>query len=211
LRRVAREGDADIATFELPICYAALTNIGTLRLLCDAGPGEKAGNEVLIQECQRATNGNCLLLWNTSFDPPGQHFLQAEFALSQRDGSSREDKQLKQVTPLRGPLFSFVSTNVIQFFPHADSYTDHGAFFRAKLAQPVGSYSLKLTTISGQHIHTITGSTTNGIAEVYWDLLYDGGKGYTDESFNSTWTVTFPDHSKTGSTNSTSAQAQSKP
>ncbi len=49
--------------------------------------------------------------------------------------------------------------------------------------------SLKLTTIAGQHIHTITGSSTNGIAEVHWDLLYDGGKRYTDESFNSTWTV----------------------
>src|SRR5439155_12310102 len=81
LRRVAREGDADIATFELPICYAALTNIGTLRLLCDADRSEKAGNEALIQERQRATDGNCLLLWNTSFDPPGQHFLQAEIML----------------------------------------------------------------------------------------------------------------------------------
>ena len=78
-----------------------------------------------------------------------------------------------------------------------------------KLAQPVGSYSLELTTISGKHIHTITGSTTNGIAEVHWDLLYDGGKRYTDESFNSTWTVTFPDLSKPGSPNST--QATSRP
>jgi len=78
-------------------------------------------------------------------------------------------------------------------FQLGNVYSRKGAYFRAKLAQPVGSYSLELTTPSGEHLHTITGSTTNGIVEVHWDLLYDGGKRYTNDSFNSTWTVTFPD------------------
>ena len=82
---------------------------------------------------------------------------------------------------------------MIQFFPLGDVYSDKGAFFHVKLAQPVGSYSLKITAPSGEHIHTITGSTTNGIVDVSWDLTYNGGKRYTNDSFNSTWTVTFPD------------------
>jgi hypothetical protein len=75
-------------------------------------------------------------------------------------------------------------------------FTDKGAFFHAKLAQLVGSYSLKLTTPSGEHLRTITGSTTNGIVDVNWDLTYDGGKRYTNEMLNSSWTVTFPDSPK---------------
>ena len=46
-----------------------------------------------------------------------------------------------------------------------------------------------------------TGSTTNGIVEVHWDLIYDGGKRYTNGSFNSTWTVRFPDLLKPASAN----------
>jgi len=94
---------------------------------------------------------------------------------------------------LKGPLFSFVSTNVLQYFEMGDVYTDKGAFFHVKLAQPVGSYSLKLTTPSGEQIHIITGSTTNGIVELKWDLFDDAGKRYTNDTFESTWTVTFPD------------------
>ncbi len=74
-----------------------------------------------------------------------------------------------------------------------DVYSQKGAFFHVKLAQRVGSYSLEIKDPSGAHIHTITGSTTNGIVDVHWDLLYDGGKRYTNYSFDSTWTVTFPD------------------
>jgi hypothetical protein len=205
LRPVTTAEEGDIATFELPLYYDALMNIGTLRLLCDADSGEKAGNEAIVQECQRATNGNCRLVWDTSYDPPGQHFLQAELVVYRWHSHSHEGNYIEQEIPLKGPLFSFVATNAVQSFPHGDAYTDDGAFFRVKLAQPVGSYSLELTTPSGEHIHTITGSTTNGIAEVHWDLLYSGGKRYTNESFSSSWTVTFADPPKPGSTDSTQA------
>jgi hypothetical protein len=205
LRQVATAEEADIATFELPLSYDALTNIGTLRLLCDADPSERAGDEAIVQECRRGTNGNCRLVWDTSYDPPGQHFLQAALIVDRWHSQAHQGNQIEQGIPLKGPLFSFVSTNAVQCFPHGDTYTDYGAFFRVKLAQPVGSYSLELTTPSGEHIHTITGSTTNGIVEVHWDLLYDGGKRYTKESFNSSWTVKFPDPPKPGSTNSTQA------
>jgi len=142
--------------------------------------------------CKPATNGNCRLIWNTTYDPPGKHFLQAQLSIYRWRSGSLFNQGAGERT-LKGPLFSFVSTNQLQFFQLGNVYSRKGAYFRAKLAQPVGSYSLELTTPSGEHLHTITGSTTNGIVEVHWDLLYDGGKRYTNDSFNSTWTVTFPD------------------
>jgi hypothetical protein len=194
LHQVATGKEPDIATFELPMSYDAVTNIGTLRLLCDADPSEDFSNDAAeMQECERATNGNCRLVWNTTYDPPGKHFLQAKLSIDQwRKPSRRRNHDDKEID-LKGPLFSFVSTNLLQFFPMGSVYSDKGVFFRVKLAQSVGSYSLKLTTPSGEHIHTIGGSTTNGIVEVHWDLIDDGGKRYTNDSINSTWTVRFPD------------------
>jgi hypothetical protein len=203
LHRVTTTQEADIVTFELPLSYDALTNIGTLRLLCDAAPGERTPNEAIVQDFQRATNGNCRLVWDTNYDPPGQHFLQAELVIYRWHSHSEPGNYIEQEIPLKGPLLSFLSTNTVQLFPHGDNFTDYGAFFLARLARHVGSYSLELTTPSGEHIHTITGSTTNGIVEAHWDLRYGGGKHYTGDSFNSSWTVTFPDSPKPASTNAT--------
>jgi len=80
------------------------------------------------------------------------------------------------------------------------------ALFHVKLAQRVGSYSLELTTLRTAHSHHYW-LNSNGIAEVALDLLHDGGKRYTNERFNTTWTVTFPEPTKPGSTNSTQAKS----
>jgi len=209
LRLVAFNKQESIAMFEAPISYDAVTNLGTLRLLCDADPGERAGDEAMVQEFERSSNGYCRLVWNTMYDPPGQHFLQVELVICRRPDHSQQGNYIERDIPLRGPLFSFQSTNTLQYFLHGDSYFDYGAYFRVKLAQPVGAYALELTSPSGEHIHTISGTTTNGIVNVYWDLLYNGGKHYTNESFDSTWAVTFPDAPKPGITNST--QPTSRP
>jgi hypothetical protein len=193
LRQLTTGKEPDTATFELPMSYDALTNIGTLRLLCDAGPGEQSpADSAQVQDCERATNGNCLLIWDTTYDPPGQHFLQAELSIDRPQRHSRRNRDVDEI-PVKGPLFSFVSTNVIQFFPMGNVYSDKGAFFHVRLAQTSGSYSVRIMDPSGAPIHTVTGTTTNGIVEVHWDLIDDGGKRYTNESFNASWTVTFPD------------------
>ncbi|HTL57213.1 MAG TPA: hypothetical protein VL361_16135 [Candidatus Limnocylindrales bacterium] len=195
LRQVPTGKEPDTATFEVPISYDALTNTGTLRLLCDADPNETFSDEApYLQECERATNGNCLLVWNTTYDPPGKHFLQAELSIHSWRTGPRRRNQDPQETTLKGPLFSFVSTNLLQFLGLGNVYGEKGAFFRAKLAKPVGSYSIEITSPSGERIHSITGSTTNGFVKVHWDLICDGGKRYTNESFNSTWNITFPEH-----------------
>jgi hypothetical protein len=202
LRQIITGKEPDMATFELPMSYDALTNIGRLKLLCDADPRENYGNEPEAQECERATNGNCRLVWDTTYDPPGKHFLQARLSIQNRPGRWPRRNYDPGETTLKGPLFAFVSTNVIQFFPLSNVLTEKGAFFQIKLAQPVGSYSLKLTSATGEPIRTITGSTTNGIVEVHWDLIDDNGKRYTNDSLESTWTVTFPAARKRASTNS---------
>lgn len=77
MRQDAYGKDPDIAAFELALDYDAVKRIGTLRLLCDADPTGESDEEAEAQECERATNGNCRLVWNTSYSRPGRHFLQA--------------------------------------------------------------------------------------------------------------------------------------
>jgi hypothetical protein len=206
LHAVATAKEPDIVTFELPISYDALTNVGWLRLLCDAAPADNGRDDgAEAQNLERATNGNCRLVWNTMYDPPGKHFLQAQLSVSNsrahRPRSNYEPHEIR----LKGPLFAFVSTNVLQYTPMGDVYSEQGASFYVKLAQKVGSYSLELTSPSGQHLHTITGSTTNGIVETNWDLICDDGLHYTNNSLNSTWTVTFPDPPRPASPAGTNA------
>jgi hypothetical protein len=45
---------------------------------------------------------------------------------------------------------------------HGDSFTEYGAFFLARLARHAGSYSLELTTPSGEHLHTIGVAAARG-------------------------------------------------
>jgi len=100
------------------------------------------------------------------YDPPGKHFLQAELSIYRaHTGSRRRQNPDEGELVLKGPLFEFVSTNALQYFPEGDAYTDKGAFFRVKLAHAVGSYTLKINSPSGEHLHKITGSTTNGIVD----------------------------------------------
>ncbi len=78
LRQVATGEEPDLATFELPIRYNLLTNIGSLRLLVDSVlslPREVSNNPSpdefvtapeagQYQDCKGATNADCLLVWN---------------------------------------------------------------------------------------------------------------------------------------------------
>jgi hypothetical protein len=76
LKQVITGEEPAIATFEVPVSYDALAIVGTLRLLVDGGQSAS------YQECDRATNGNCLLEWNTTFDSPGQHLSQVQLILN---------------------------------------------------------------------------------------------------------------------------------
>jgi len=60
----------------VPLNYDLLTSIGGLNLDFD-------GFDVTLEGCARATGGNdALLTWNTTYDPPGLHFLQPRLTLN---------------------------------------------------------------------------------------------------------------------------------
>jgi hypothetical protein len=66
MKQIITGQEPDIATFEVPLSYSAVTNIGWLALNVD-------GVEAEFDELDRATDGNCLLEWNTTYNPPGLH------------------------------------------------------------------------------------------------------------------------------------------
>ena len=206
-KQVVTGEEPDIATFEVPIRYDVVKKIGELRLLVDAGGPEPTdavwvasspevraydgGGE--LQECSRATNGNCLLIWNTTYDPPGQHALQAELDCTEKGGDWH-------TLEVKGPVIPFYSSNVLQFFEGTSLFSDKGANLYAKLAEPHGIYTIELQSPAGEHIKTISGTTSNGVIDISWDLKDERGKKYTNNSLKAVFNVTLPDSGRSQST-----------
>ena len=121
------------------------------------------GEEGERQTCKRATNGNCLLSWTTTYDPPGKHVVQAEFIATKDE--DKEEHALK----VKGPPVVFVSTNVCQFSAAYDHFDARGATLYARLPESNGIYSIELKT-PRRHIKTLHGNDVNGVIKVHWDL-----------------------------------------
>ena len=85
LKQIVTGSEPETATFEFPISYDALTNLGSLHLFIDPNKDEDSddGCSVGWLECKRATNGNCLLVWDTIYESPGKHALQAGILLEE--------------------------------------------------------------------------------------------------------------------------------
>jgi hypothetical protein len=184
LKRIITTNDPDIATFELPISYDVVTNQRkfplSLRLLVDA-PANETCFLGQMQGCERATNGNCLLIWNTTYDPPGQHALQAQLFCGW------------QTLEVQGPVTPFFSSNICQFELFYDTFDSSGATLYARLPESNGIYTIELTSPSGSHLKTFTGTTSNGVITIDWNLIDDQGRRFTNDSFNSAFNVTLPD------------------
>ena len=90
VRQIFTGSNSDTAVFEVPVSYEAATNLGYLHLVVDGGldvsSQEEEGHR---QTCECATNGNCLLGWTTTYDPPGKHAIQAEFIAARTERVSR--------------------------------------------------------------------------------------------------------------------------
>jgi len=186
LKQIKAGEDSDIVTFEVPVNYDVVTNIGGLRLLVDAEPGDPASSdEGQMQECTRATNGNCLLVWNTIYDAPGQHALQAQLHYTDRKKGWEE-------TYVEGPVRPYFSSNLFQL-DSFNAFSERSAYLRAKLAEPNGTYAIELKSPSGEHIRTFRGSTTNGTIEVDWNLIDERGQRYTNDSFETSFSTTLLD------------------
>ena len=180
LRQTLTGDEPDIVTFEVPFSYDALASIGVVSLNAN-------GNDATLQECQRATNGNCLLLWNTTYDQPGQNYLQAKLILKPT-GDERS------VLSGLGSSLPFTSSNVVQFSEWNSQFDENGGVLYAQLPEPDANYTIELKTTSGDHIKTITGSTSSGVIQENWDLTYDDGvTTFTGDSVDAVFSVTLLD------------------
>jgi hypothetical protein len=187
LKQIVTGAEPEVATFELPVNYDVLTNLGSLALYIDPIEDDDSdvGCNVGQLECKRATNGNCLLVWNTIYEAPGKHVLQAGLL---RNEPAKPDEDIS------GPLAPFVVTNLCQFsLSSAYFQPEMGATFRARLVELVGTYHIELKSPAGERLKTITGSTSNGQIKVHWDLKDDHGQPCTSESYDSVFHLALPD------------------
>ena len=193
LRQVVTGEEPEVVTYQLPISYDALESIrsptnafphGRLMLLMDCDPDDSFRNDPELNEISRATNGECLLAWNTAFERPGQHAMQAFLEIN-----LGWDKGLA----IKGPVKPFFSSNLCQFIPASTLWDDTGAYIDAcRLVESNAVYSIEITTKSGAHLKTFNGRATNGIIHADWDLLDDHGQKYTNHSFVSFFHITLP-------------------
>ena len=180
VKQVITGEEPDIATFEVPVSYSTLTNVGNLKLQLD-------GDALQLQEYVRNTNDLCLLKWNTTFDAPGQKFLQAKVILNGvlRKGAVPDLK----VLTANGKLNPYYSSNAFQFSPVYTTFADNQAKLYTKVQAGSADYSIELLTASGDHIRTITGNTVNGEIDETWDLTDESGNIYSGDSVTATYTL----------------------
>lgn len=167
------------AAFEAPIAYDALRKINAdLSLLLDPGTEDSRARRVI---CTRATNGNCLLYWDTSYDAPGKRAVRA------RLGYPGKDDKWYWFT---GPAVSVSSTNLCQFdIVRAEFTRSSGGDFYAELVESNATYSIELKMPDGTSVKTFAGQTSNGVIEVAWRLPADY---YTNNWLLAVWHVDLP-------------------
>ena len=187
--------EPETVTFEVPIAYDVLTNVGSLDLYVDPATDTDSDVGAFALQCDfnRAANGDCLLAWSTIYECPGKHALTIGLTLNDLP----PDKQ-----DFGGPMLPFEVTNLCQFSlssAHFDPET--GSTWRARLPEKNASYIVECNTTNGAHLKTLTGSTANGIITVHWDLMDDHGRHLTDDFFNSVFHITLPDSDRTQTLN----------
>lgn len=185
LKQVITGEEPDFATFEVPVSYDAVTGSGALNVNMN-------GIDVSLEECTRATNGNCLLSFNVAFDPAGLHYLSAGFRLA-----NEPDAELHPVMTASGIIQSFVSSNSAQFFENGSMFDDTSAYLDAKVFAPNADYVIRLynpDTTPRTLLASITNSTTDGVIQEEWNLVADNGSTYAGGSVEAEYDVT-PDNS----------------
>ncbi|MGP8200376.1 MAG: hypothetical protein ACLQU4_12845 [Limisphaerales bacterium] len=183
LEQVSSSDEFGVVSFELPISYNTLTNIGTLNLYFN-------GVDVTLEDFTNASDGNTLLEWNTTYEPPGQSYLQAQLTLSASGDDSAILTGVGTITP-------FYSTNVMQFFESDSMFSGSIAYLDAQLPEQNASYAIQLydpSTTPPTLITTITDTTSDGMIEENWDLTYsDGVTIFTNNTVNAVFNVTLSD------------------
>ncbi len=189
LKQIITGEEPDIATFEVPLNYNLLTNIGNLNLYLN-------GVDVEFEDCGNAADGNTLLTWNTTYQSPGKDYLQAQFTINNAGDDTA-------VLTGAGTIAPFNSTNKIIFFEGDSLFDTNGAYLDAQLpAQYAGqnvSYTIQLNdpfTTPSTPLQTITNTTSSGMIQDNWNLIEsDGATVFSGSTMTATFNVTFPDNS----------------
>ncbi len=186
LRPIKTGDEPEVVAFELPISYDVLNNLGRLFLYIDVNNDRsEEGCNVQQMDCKRAENGNCRLVWNTIYESPGKHMLQAGVMINELASDNTE---------IAGPYLPFTITNFCQFSDASAMFDPKaGATFHAKLPEKNARFSIDMLTTNGVVMKTISGSTTNGIMKLRWDLIDSKGIHFAGDEFNSVIHVTLPD------------------
>lgn len=200
LKQVKTGEEPEVVTFELPIQYDTMTNIGSLQLLIDpevrravrtwdAEPAARPEFHRVI----KGTNGNCRIQWSTIFISPGKHFLMTEFAVEGHGPGYSEDEWYV----VHGPMAPFEITNVCYFDIVSTTYdpTNGGALY-AFLAESNATYEVELKAASGQHVRGFKGKTTNGVVDIRWDAKDEEGKYYGGGWLDTIFDITLTDSKK---------------
>jgi len=187
LKQLVTGREPEIITYQLPINYDVVTHMpgASLDLIINSPPDDSFQITPTLADCERAANGDCLLVWNTAYDPPSQYALQASLMVPTEVWYNQ--------THIKGPVAAYFSSNLCHFFESDCMFDDRGAYLDAQLAQSNGKYKIQIKAPSGELLKTITGSTTNAMIKEDWDLIDEQGHKYTNDSFDSFFTITLPD------------------
>jgi hypothetical protein len=189
LNPIAFDNEWGIATYELPISYSVLTNIGGLNLNLN-------GINVKLEDIGSSTNGNCVINWNSTYDSFGLRFLQIKLTLN-----AANDYYTEKLTAY-GSLLPYYSSNPVQFFESDSIFDDTSAFLDAQLPAQNADYVISLydaSTTPPSFLTAVTNSTSNGIIQEDWDLTYNGGMNvFTGAQLNAVFDVELPGQSGGG-------------
>jgi hypothetical protein len=171
----------NIITFELPINYNVLTNIGNLSLNIDVDA------DTLEGICP-AQDNNTLINWSSTYNTPGQHYLQAQLTVKYTGNDA-------DIITAVGPVIPFYSANLLQFFESGQVFNANGAYLQAQLTQGNANYTIQIfdpSTTPSTLINTIAGSTTKGLIQEAWGLTNSNRTPFTGNTFTAIYNVTIP-------------------
>ncbi len=184
LNQVTLGGEPDVTTFEIPISYSTVTNIGTFHLMLNGAPA-------VFDNIAPAADGNTLLVWSAVYDPSQKTYdMQAQLALN----SFGDDHAIMSGL---GTLSPFYYDNDVQYFQSDGYFDDNGAYLDAQLPSSFAGQNVNYTvqifdpsTSPETLIKGITNSTSNGMIQENWDLTYDDGVSvFTGASVDAVYTI----------------------
>ena len=187
LTQIKTGDEPEFVTFELPIKYDALTNIGSLELYIDPDPEEDSdeGQQVSKCDCFGSSNGSCRLVWNTIYEAPGNHALMAGLDL----GAATRSNAF-----FMGPLIPFAVSNLCQFSPSSAYFQPGlGADLRAKSLESNCTWSVEIKSPDGRVLRNMAGRTEDGIIKAHWNLQDNHRADCTNAAYDTVWRVTLPD------------------